>query len=142
MRKFSINLTLSLVLVVGLALQASALNIFYTGGGKYSFSFAPGQGNFDENYYTTSLLQTISIGFESNDGFAVIDLDTDSILFFYKDAKLDQVNDIRGDLELSFPRVLDDKVHSIAFSTDNSALYFNNCQTRELTFALDTSGFT
>lgn len=103
MRKFPIIMALSLLLVLGLAMQASALSITYSGPGNYAITSPPGNAIVDEDYNALSLVETTGIGFESHDGFAVIDkAQTGEYLFFDKVVVLDDPNDLKTNFELTF----------------------------------------
>lgn len=68
MRKISIAVVLSLVLVFGLAMQASAFNVINISGDPYFITDVSGH-NVKEDYKALSL-----IPFPSHDGFAVVNL--------------------------------------------------------------------
>jgi hypothetical protein len=109
MRKISLIMALSLVLVFGLAWQAAALNIEYTGDGNYSItSIPPNPGQpWEEDYNAQSLVKTTDIGFESHDGYAVVDIAIDDrvldgeLLFFDKTVTLEE-GDIKNNLQIAF----------------------------------------
>jgi hypothetical protein len=106
MRKISILMALSLVLVFGLAMQAAALSITYgPGPGNYAITSPSGNAIVYENYNAQSLVATTSLDppFTSHDGFAVIDLASDGTkLFFDKLVVLNEANDLQKNFELVF----------------------------------------
>jgi hypothetical protein len=106
MRKILMILALSLVLVFGLALQASALIITGPAVGNYEVNNPLGPGNaFFEDYNAQELVRTFpDLGFISQDGFAVVDRDpaTGQILFFDKTVVLNDPNDLQQNLNLTF----------------------------------------
>ncbi|MFA4904386.1 MAG: hypothetical protein WC600_16755 [Desulfobaccales bacterium] len=75
MRKISIALVLSLVLVFGLAMQASAFNVVNISGDPYFITEVSGH-NVKEDYNALSL-----IPFPSHDGYAVVNLPGPPIWF-------------------------------------------------------------
>lgn len=78
MRRISISLALSLLLVFGLALQAAAYNVSYVGGDpNYVVNSVVGHATF-EDYNAKSL-----IPYPSHDGYAVVDFDAFGLPIFF-----------------------------------------------------------
>ncbi len=107
MRKISIIMALSLVLVFGLAMQSWAFSIEYVGTSpNYAITNAPVTGaDVDEDYNAQSLIPTKNLGFTSHDGFAVIDIDPVTHEQFFFDKKITlEAKDLTGNqkLEMTF----------------------------------------
>jgi hypothetical protein len=98
MKKISLAMMLSLVLVFGLALNAMAFNVVYTGTDtNYAVTSVSGN-DVKEDYNAQSL-----IPFTSHDGNAVVDLDsTGSPIYFDKVMVFNDKNDLKKNFEITW----------------------------------------
>jgi len=108
MRKISIGLALGLVLVFGLAMQASAFNVVNISGDPYFIETPITGHNVKEDYNALSL-----IPFPSHDGFAVVNLPGppiwfDKEIFFNADDAGDNNFQITWDITNTTPYALSD----------------------------------
>jgi hypothetical protein len=96
MKKFSVIMGLSLVLVFGLAMNAMAFNVIYTGTSSLYAVTSVSGNDVKEDYNSTDL-----IPFASHDGFAVVDLSSANI-WFDKIMIFDDKNDLKKNFEITF----------------------------------------
>jgi hypothetical protein len=97
MRKIPLVMALSLVLIFGLAWQASAFNVIYLGTDPNYVITSVSGNDVQEDYNATQL-----IPYPSHDGFAVVDLDLTGAPIYFDKAMVFDAKDLKNNFTITW----------------------------------------